>query len=424
MKVPERTFETVKAEPGTRPLWIGLMGPSGGGKTFSALRLAVGIQSVIGGQIEIIDTESGRGKHYAEMFDYQYTAFPPPHGSLDYQAAIDHAVKVNKSSIIIIDSASHEHEGDGGMIESHERELDRMAGDDWKKRDAVAMLAWTKPKAARKQLLRSMLAHGTSVVFILCFRADESSKPVKKGGKTEVIQMGFMPIAGKGFVYECTVCALLMPGANGVPTWNPENVGEKMMKKLPEQFKEMFAESEGKPMSEEHGVALAKWSLGGSKAAPVAKQAEKPPQTLAERAKAAEGFLMRATSSEALEKRWKNAKPLCDELRDPVAQVDPHLYADLKKVYDECAAKFRPGFVPPEAGGEPPDGAMSIEYAKDLANRVETHLMAENDGSKSKAELALSELTSGKVQTFAALPLYIFDHNEISGKLIAAMEEG
>lgn len=415
MKLPDRTFTTVHAEPGTRPLWIGLMGPSGGGKTFSALRLAVGIQSVIGGKIEIIDTESGRGKHYAEMFEYQYTAFPPPHGSLDYQVAIKHAVEVNGSKIIIIDSFSHEHEGEGGLIEFQEAEVARMGGG-----DNVKMLAWAKPKAARKQLLRAMLAHGTSVVFILCFRADESSKPVKKqGGKTEVVQMGFMPIAGKPFVYECTVCALLMPGANGVPTWEPENVGEKMMRKLPEQFKDMFADTDGKPMSEEHGVALAKWSLGGASATPTPKQAEKPPLPLAERAEAAEGFLMRATSSEALEKRWKNAKPLCDELRDPVAQVDPHLYASLKKVYDECVAKFAPKDQP----SEPHEGTMSIEYAKDLANRVETHLLAENDGSKSKAELALSELTSGKVRMFTALSAYIFDHNEISGKLIAAMEE-
>lgn len=166
--------------------------------------------------------------------------------------------------------------------------------------------------------------------------------------------------------------------------------------------------------------------------APPPKQAGKPPQSLAERAEAAQAFLRAAKSSDSLEKRWTNAKPLCDELRDPVAQVDPHLYADLKKVYDECTAKFRPKGDPEEAQinrriastkDEPPEGAMSIEYAKDLANRVEAHLLAENDGSKSKAELALSELTAGKVQTFVALSLYVFDHNELAGKLIAAMED-
>lgn len=263
MKIPERQFTTVHAAPSARPLWIGLFGPSGGGKTFSALVLATGIQSVLGGKIEMIDTESGRGKHYAEMFDYEYTEFPPPHGSLDYLAAIKHAAEVNKSRIVIIDSFSHEHEGEGGLIEFHEAEVQRLSKGDASKAEQVKMLAWTKPKTARKQLLRSMLAYGTGVTFILCFRADESSKPVKgDDGKTKVMQMGFMPIAGKPFVYEATVCALLMPGANGVPTWNPEYVGEKLMRKLPEQFKAMFEKTQGKPLCEEHGRLMAEWAKG------------------------------------------------------------------------------------------------------------------------------------------------------------------
>lgn len=315
MKVPDRNFETVHAEPGSRPLWVGLFGPSGGGKTYTALRLAKGIQSVLGGKIEMIDTESGRGKHYAEMFDYEYTRFDPPHGSLDYLAVIQHAVKVNHSRIIIIDSMSHEHEGEGGMIEYHEAELDRMAGDDWKKRDAMGMLAWTKPKAARKQLLRGMLAQGTDVVFILCFRADEQSKPVKKRDsdgrqKTEVVQMGFMPIAGRPFVYEATVCALLMPGANGVPEWEPENVGERTMRKLPEQFRKMFEETKGKPITEDHGRLLAVWARGTSTARPT----EQPKLSLNERAEQAALALNEATDAAKLEARWKKCAPILAEL--------------------------------------------------------------------------------------------------------------
>jgi pantothenate kinase-related protein Tda10 len=39
-----RVFEATKAEPGEVPLLIGLVGPPGGGKTWSALRLARGMQ--------------------------------------------------------------------------------------------------------------------------------------------------------------------------------------------------------------------------------------------------------------------------------------------------------------------------------------------------------------------------------------------
>lgn len=412
MKLPDRTFTTVHAEPGARPLWIGLMGPSGGGKTFSAFRLAEGIKSVIGGKIEMIDTESGRGKHYAELFDYEYTAFPPPHGSLDYQVVIDHAVKENKSSIIIIDSASHEHDGDGGLIEWHEAELDRMAGDDWKKRDAVAMLAWTKPKAARKQLIRSMLAHGTDVVFILCFRADESSKPVKRNGKTEVIQMGFMPIAGKNFVYECTVCALMMPGANGVPTWNPENVGEKMMKKLPEQFKEMFGRLEGKPLSEEVGAELAKWSLGGTASGQLAEPPQKQRLPLAGRTETAKAFLRAAKSADGLQKRWAGTQPLCAELRDPIAGVDPHLYAGLRSVYEECRAKFAPNDA----------SAKDTSALVDLSKRARKFFTDKHQGDELSASEDLEVLSEGGCKSFALLATYLADQPSFIATLMAAME--
>lgn len=331
MTMTERTFTTVHAEPGPRPLWIGLFGPTGGGKTFSALRLAKGIQSVIGGKIEMIDTESGRGKHYAEMFDYEYTSFPPPHGSLDYMAAIAHAVNVNKSSIIIIDSLSHEHEGEGGMIEMHEVEVEKMSKGDADKAERVKMLAWTKPKAARKRLLRSMLAHGTNAVFILCFRADEQSKPGKDAqGKAKVIQMGFMPIAGKPFVYEATVCALLLPAADGVPTWNPENIGEKLMRKLPEQFKKMFEETQGKPLGEEHGRKLAEWHKGGAN-----KRAPKP---IAERVALFKATLNTKDTERDIEELWK--APHVVKL---LADVDPETRERITLEYDARLAIVKEG---------------------------------------------------------------------------------
>lgn len=319
MKPPDRTFETVHAEPGARPLWIGLMGPSGGGKTFSALLLAKGIQSVMGGRINFVDTESGRGLHYADLFDYDYTPFAPPHGSLDYLKAIEHA-HAKGGRIITIDSFSHEHEGEGGLIEFHEAEVDRLSRGDAGRAEAVKMLAWTRPKEARKQLLRAMLRYGTGVTFILCFRADEQSKPVKKAsGKTEVVQMGFMPIAGKPFVYEATVCALLMPGANGVPTWEPENVGEKMMRKLPEQFKGLFESTKGQPLSVNHGRALAEWAQGGTKAEPKQPPAEK---SIEERVAALKAELKKCSTKADVDKLWERAKKLrADLLKHPDAAV-------------------------------------------------------------------------------------------------------
>ena len=78
--------------------------------------------------------------------------------------------------------------------------------------------------------------------------------------------LGWMPIAGEEFVFEMTVNMLLLPGSSGVPTWQPEEPGERAMIKLPEQFKAIFAER--RPLDEKTGEALAKWAAGSATIAP------------------------------------------------------------------------------------------------------------------------------------------------------------
>lgn len=256
-----RVFEATNAVREAVPLLIGLMGPSGGGKSFSALRLATGIQTVAGGDIFFIDTEARRALHYADRFKFKHIKFGAPFGSLDYLEAIQYCVSKG-AGVVVVDSFSHEHDSPGGMIDFHEKELDRMAGDDWAKRERVKMLAWQKPKAARRQLINGLLQLEAN--FIFCFRAKETAKPVKINGKTEVVQQGFMPIAGDEFVFEQTVNCLLLPNAGGVPTWKSDFMGERKMIKLPEMFKDIFRES--RALDEDTGKQLATWAKGGSKA--------------------------------------------------------------------------------------------------------------------------------------------------------------
>ncbi len=254
-----RKFEATDAVRSAVPLLVGLSGPSGGGKTFSGLRLATGIQEITGGDIWGVDTEARRMLHYADMFKFKHMPFPAPFGSLDYLAALEHCVR-NGAKIIIVDSMSHEHEGPGGLLDLHLKELDRMAGNDFGKRERMNMLAWQKPKQNRRALINGILQMEAS--FIFCFRAKNTAKPIKnKDGKTEVVQLGYMPICGEEFVFEQTLNALLLPGAKGVPTWISGYVGEKQMIKLPEQFRGLFAES--KPLDESTGRTLALWARGG-----------------------------------------------------------------------------------------------------------------------------------------------------------------
>ncbi len=260
MNAPARVFDAKPAVRESVPLLVGLMGPSGGGKTFSALRLATGIQRVTGGDIYGIDTEARRMLHYADRFKFKHVQFDAPFGSLDYLAAIGQCVKAG-AGVVIVDSLSHEHENVGGLLDYHDKELDRLAGDDYGKRDRMKMLAWQKPKAARSAMIRGILQMPAN--FIFCFRAKEKLKIIP--GKPPV-QQGFMPIAGEELVFEMTVNALLLPHADGVPSWRSDQIGERMMMKLPEQFREIFAKEQ--PLSEEIGERLATWAKGGSAGPP------------------------------------------------------------------------------------------------------------------------------------------------------------
>lgn len=257
MTEKKRQFTDHEATREATPLLFGVIGASGSGKTYSALRLATGMQRVVGGDIWCIDTEHRRARHYAPpIFEFRHIDFKPPFSPLDYLSAIEHCV--NKGAkIIIVDSMSHEHEGQGGVLEWHEAEVERLMKAWSVSADKAKMPAWAKPKQARRKLINGILQLGPNMIF--CFRAKEK---VKLGGG-EVKALGYMPIAGEEFVYELTGKALLMPGAEGVPTWNPENPGEKMMTKLPQQFREIFTGKAGKPLDEDTGEQLARWAAGG-----------------------------------------------------------------------------------------------------------------------------------------------------------------
>lgn len=256
------SFELKKAVRSELPLFIGLCGPSGGGKTYSALRLATGIQQVSGGAIGYIDTEGGRALHYADSFDFHHMDFAAPYSSERYMQAIDACWK-GGCKVVVVDSMSHEHEGPGGHLEQHEAEVQRLLKA-WKtnERDKVQFAAWQRPKQERQRLLHRIMA--SKVHVILCFRAKRKlrlpTQAEKAAGKRQPIDMGWMPIAGQEFAYEMTALGVLPPGANGVPDWQTQDPGTEMIRKRPRQFESILAP--GAQLSEEMGHAMAVWAKG------------------------------------------------------------------------------------------------------------------------------------------------------------------
>jgi hypothetical protein len=250
----ERTFTDSAAVREHVPLLIGLVGPSGSGKTKSALRLADGIRRVVGGDVYGIDTEARRMLHYADAHQFRHIDFKAPFDPLSYLAAVEYCASKGAKTIII-DSASHLHEGPGGTLETFESECERLSAL-WKTtRDKVQMAAWKKPKGDLRRFLNTILQMPINTIW--CFRAKEKLKIVP-GKQPE--PLGFMPIAGDEMIYEMTVNCLLYPNSGGIPAWHPEDRGEKAIIKLPEQFRDVF--SDRKPLDEDIGERLARWAAG------------------------------------------------------------------------------------------------------------------------------------------------------------------
>jgi hypothetical protein len=261
----ERIFDDRPAVRERTPLLLGLVGPSGTGKTYSALRLATGIQRLTGGEIFVIDTEARRSLHYAPdkgtpvdptngKFGFRFVPFGAPFGPLEYLKAIEHCTKKGAKTIIV-DSMSHEHEGPGGVLEMHAQQMKELAKR-WKtSEDAVNMTAWDKPKSERRRMINCILQIDAN--FIFCFRAKPKLKIVK-GEKPKAL--GFMPLAGEEFVYEMTARFLLLPGSDGSPAMTSDFEGEREIIKIPRQFRPIFPKRE--QLCESHGMAMAQWAAG------------------------------------------------------------------------------------------------------------------------------------------------------------------
>jgi hypothetical protein len=293
------------------------------GKTYSALRLATGIQQVVGGDIYVVDSEARRSLHYADDFKFQHIQFDPPFGSLDYLAAIRHCV-AKGAKVVIIDSMSHEHTGPGGYLQTQDAEVERMAGNDMAKRERVKMAAWIKPAYLRGQMISGILQLNVDLIF--CFRAKEKIKP-KPGGNP--IELGWMPIAGDELLFEMTTNCLLLPKAGGVPTWRSDQIGEKLMMKLPKQFEAVFEKS--KPLDEEIGRKLAEWAKGGvARTAPVSPPEEDFDQAEMDVGDEVDSDLVAAhmeRCAAAAARGWEALRIEWESTPDPIADIlrGPHL---------------------------------------------------------------------------------------------------
>jgi hypothetical protein len=174
---------------------IGIAGISGSGKTFTALLMARGMVDKAS-EIGFIDTENGRGSMYADIFkgeQFMIADLVAPFTPSRYSQAIKEFQNAG-IKVLVIDSISHEWEGEGGCSDIAEKAL----------LDGKRMADWIYAKKQHKAFMSALLYCNMDV--IVCIRAREKtdfrnpSKPVS---------LGIQPICEKNFMFELTASLLM-----------------------------------------------------------------------------------------------------------------------------------------------------------------------------------------------------------------------
>lgn len=172
-------------------LRLGLVAPSGAGKTYSALLLAFGL----GGKVGLIDTEHGSGDLYAQLGDYDIIQIEAPYTIAKYREAIAAFEKAGYS-VIIIDSLSHAWAGDGGLLDKQGKIADSGKGNSY--------TAWRTITPEHNTLIDAMLQSPAHIIATMRAKVEYVIEKNERGKDTPR-KVGMSPVQREGMDYEFTV---------------------------------------------------------------------------------------------------------------------------------------------------------------------------------------------------------------------------
>lgn len=186
------TFEIHRATKRRAKLRLGMSGPAGSGKTYSALKIASGL----GGRIGMIDTEHGSGDLYADLLPegYDVLTLTPPYTPARYIEAI-HALEDIGVSTIIVDSLTHAWSGEGGSLDRQGKIADK-SGNSWQ--------AWRQVTPEHNALVEALLQSRCHIIATMRAKTEYVQEKDERTGKQVVRKIGLAPVMRDGIEYEFT----------------------------------------------------------------------------------------------------------------------------------------------------------------------------------------------------------------------------
>lgn len=233
---------------------IALVAASGGGKSYSALRLAKGLveymlgadlcRGTLEGKIGMIDTERKSGSLYGHLLPFDVINLEAPYTTARYVGALQ-ALEDAGCVVIIIDQISHAWAGAGGLLEVVDR-LKASSRNDF--------APWKEVTPEQNDFIERILASPAHIIANMRAKSvyvmeEYTGKDGSKKNKPK--RMGMAPIQRAGIEFEFTTVLDLEVGTN-LATSTKDRTG-------------LFHDQSVR-LNEEWGVKLGHWLYEGQAA--------------------------------------------------------------------------------------------------------------------------------------------------------------
>lgn len=174
-------------------LRLALLGPTGSGKTFTALRIAKGL----GGKIAVIDTERRSASKYSGEFDFDVLELES--FSADKYVEAIKAAEAEGYDVLVIDSLSHAWMGKDGSLET----VDKIAK---RSQTGNSFVAWRDVTPMHNTLVDTILSARMHVIVTMRVKMEYVLEEDSRGKKTPR-KIGLQPQQRDGVEYEFDVIA-------------------------------------------------------------------------------------------------------------------------------------------------------------------------------------------------------------------------
>lgn len=289
---------------------VALMAPSGGGKTYSALRLATGMademERITGERPRILmgNTEGSRGRYYANEFQYDIVDLEPPYNPEKFVQFIQFAEREGRK-ILILDSTSHEWEGKGGCLELHAQAGGRYQD-------------WAKVTPRHERFIEAISKSPMHIISTMRGK-DKYEMEKDESGKTTISKLGLGAKQREGFEYEFT-CTFLIDQKTSLATYQKDNT-------------HIFENEPPVVLSEEHGRRLIRWANSES-----GKNIDMTKTQKTEQPKDAPETNEEKTSTKATPKQKQEEEMSFNELKTKASEIGMQLAKNpdigMKKIVD------------------------------------------------------------------------------------------